>query len=78
MDIKQDPGLTRPGSATLPSVCVIGIFKNLFFRDGGSEVRKEKSRDAARCRRAKESDYFQVIIVDITDIEIIASSLCDL
>jgi hypothetical protein len=26
-------------------------------------VRKEKSRDAARCRRAKESDYFQVIII---------------
>lgn len=28
-------------------------------KDGNSEVRKEKSRDAARCRRAKESDYFQ-------------------
>jgi hypothetical protein len=63
---KSGSGINNPD----PQHCfpsVIGILKNRFFRDGGSEVRKEKSRDAARCRRAKESDYFQVIIIiDIT------------
>ena len=32
------------------------------FREYATESRKEKSRDAARNRRALESDYFQVSI----------------
>uniref|UniRef100_A0A672IH11 BHLH domain-containing protein n=1 Tax=Salarias fasciatus TaxID=181472 RepID=A0A672IH11_SALFA len=44
-------------------------------RDGGSPRRKEKSRDAARCRRGKESEVFYELAQQLPLPHSVSSSL---
>lgn len=37
---------------------IFSLFNDIFFNYRNNEKRKEKSRDAARCRRSRETEIF--------------------